>query len=226
MQPAEHAYELAGILARVFSLGQVQEGILRDAINETYQYAGIPPREWIDPSHPNWPIFDQVMARLREQPRANALVTKLALFTDLGLFPRIQTKSTFADFIGKRVSLKLSDLPTDEVKSALAEIIIVQLHGCALRGEQPRQLKRMIVFDEAHRVRNSRRLEALAREGRAFGVGIVIGTQFPGDIPETMAGNLATQLFLMNNQAQHRRFVVKQVFGTTSGANRRNCSKA
>jgi hypothetical protein len=58
---------------------------------------------------------------------------------------------------------------------------------------------------------------ALGREGRAFGVGIVIGTQFPGDIPETLAGNLATQLFLMNNQAQHRRFVVKQMFGTTSG---------
>jgi len=75
----------------------------------------------------------------------------------------------------------------------------------------------MMIFDEAHRVRDSRRLETLAREGRAFGVGIVIGTQFPGDIPETMAGNLATQLFLMNNQAQHRRYVVKQVFGTTSG---------
>jgi DNA helicase HerA-like ATPase len=108
-------------------------------------------------------------------------------------------------------------LPTDEVKAALAEIIIIQLHGYALRGEQPRQLKRMMIFDEAHRVRDSRRLETLAREGRAFGVGIVIGTQFPGDIPETMAGNLATQLFLMNNQAQHRRYVVKQVFGTTSG---------
>jgi hypothetical protein len=101
VQPAEHAYELAGILARVFSLGQVQEGILRDAINETYQYAGIPPRERVDPSDPNWPIFDQVMALLREQPRASALVTKLALFTDLGLFPPTQTKSTFADFIGK-----------------------------------------------------------------------------------------------------------------------------
>jgi DNA helicase HerA-like ATPase len=74
----------------------------------------------------------------------------------------------------------------------------------------------MMVFDEAHRVKDSKRLESLAREGRAFGVGIVIGTQFPGDIPETMAGNLATQLFLMNNQAVHRRFVVAQVIGTTS----------
>jgi hypothetical protein len=169
VQPAEHAYELAGTLACAFNLGQVQERLLRDAINESYQQSGIPPREWVDPSDPNWPIFDQVTARLREQPRASALVTKLALFTDLGLFPRTQTKSTFADFISRRVSLKLSDLPTDEVKSALAEIIIIQLHGYALRGEQPRQLRRMIVFDEAHRVRNSRRLEALAREGRASG---------------------------------------------------------
>jgi hypothetical protein len=66
-------------------------------------------------------------------------------------------------------------------------------------------------------VRNSARLESLAREGHAFGVGIVMGTQFPGDVPETMAGNLATQLFLMNNQAKHRSWIVRQIYGTTTG---------
>lgn len=76
-------------------------------------------------------------------------------------------------------------------------------------------------FDEAHRVKDSKRLESLMREGRAFGIGIVIGTQFPGDIPESMAGNLATQLFLMNNQANHRRFVVAQLLGTTSSSEAR-----
>jgi DNA helicase HerA-like ATPase len=145
------------------------------------------------------------------------LVTKLSLFSDLGLFPSTTPPESFESFIDKQVSIKLSDLPKDEVKAALAEIIIIQLHGYALRGEQPRQLKRLLVFDEAHRVRNSARLEALAREGRAFGVGIVMGTQFPGDIPETMAGNLATQLFLMNNQAKHRGWIVRQVYGTTAG---------
>ena len=147
-----------------------------------------------------------------------ALVTKLAQLTDLGLFPSgALAERSFESFINKKVCLKLSDLPTDEVKSALAEIIIIQLHGYALRGEQPRKLKRLMVFDEAHRVKDSQRLESLAREGRAFGVGIVIGTQFPGDIPETMAGNLATQLFLMNNQAAHRRFVVTQILGSLIG---------
>ena len=66
-------------------------------------------------------------------------------------------------------------------------------------------------------MRDSARLESPAREGRAFGFGIIMGTQFPGDVPETMAGNLATQLFLMNNQAKHRSWIVRQIYGTTTG---------
>lgn len=218
VQPVEHAYELAGVLARVFRLGAVQQGLLRDAIAAVYKSSGIEPREWIDPASVSWPAFDLVLDRLRDVKGSAALVTKLAQLTDLGLFPSgALVERSFESFINKRVCLKLSDLPTDEVKSALAEIIIIQLHGYALRGEQPRKLKRLMVFDEAHRVKDSQRLESLAREGRAFGVGIVIGTQFPGDIPETMAGNLATQLFLMNNQAAHRRFVVTQILGSVIG---------
>jgi Helicase HerA, central domain len=216
VQPIEHAYEIAGVLKRVFGLGAVQEGLLRNVINDVYRGAEIDPREWIDPTATIWPTFDLVLDRLRDDRQAAAMVSKLSVLVDLGLFqaganPRISLE----DFLNKRVCLKLSDLPTDEIKSALAEVLIVQLHGYALRGEQPRRLTRLMVFDEAHRVKDSKRLESLAREGRAFGVGIVIGTQFPGDIQDSMAGNLATQLFLMNNQANHRRYVAGQLLGTT-----------
>ena len=180
-------------------------------------YLEIPSREWVDPAEVNWPFFDQVLRTLRASGGNAALVTKLSLFADLHLFPSTTPQESFDSFINKRISLKLAELPNDEIKAALAEIIIIQLHGYALRGEQPRRLRRLLVFDEAHRVRNSARLESLAREGRAFGVGIVMGTQFPGDVPETMAGNLATQLFLMNNQAKHRSWIVRQIYGTTTG---------
>jgi hypothetical protein len=219
VQPAEHAYELAGVLARVFKLGPVQEGFLRNAITSAYKDAGIEPRDWIDVGSVAWPPFEAALDRLRGQKGAAALVTKLSPLCELGLFPAVADPGqSFESFTSKRVCLDLKELPTDEIKSALAEIIIIQLHGYLLRGDQPRRLKRMIVFDEAHRVKDSRRLESLAREGRAFGVGIVIGTQFPGDIPDTMAGNLATQFFLMNNMAEHRNFVARQMYGSTTGA--------
>jgi hypothetical protein len=217
VQPAEHSFEIAGTLSRVLKLGPVQGGILHKAITGAYSDAGIAPREWVDPNSVDWPPFEAALDRLRDEKGTMSLVTKLSPFCELGLFPATSGGASFESFINKRICLNLKALPTDEIKSALAEIIIIQLHGYALRGDQPRRLKRMVVFDEAHRVKDSMRLQTLAREGRAFGVGIVIGTQFPGDISETMAGNLATQLFLMNNQADHRRFVVQQIFGTTSG---------
>jgi len=147
----------------------------------------------------------------------------LAPLFDLGLFPANPGATVpFEESLNERVVFKMNELPTDRVKAALTEFVIVQLHGHALRGEQPRHLTRLMVFDEANRIAKCPGLEALAREGRAFGVGIVLGTQFPGDIPEEIAGNIASQLFLHNNQVSHRRHVVKQVLGTTTSAEAQN----
>lgn len=216
VHPVEHAFELASVLARVFSLGPVQAGRLREVICAAYEQVGIPVRKKVDPSTVRWPSFEDALALLDEKKDA-AMRLKLVMLVELGLFPSAP-RSTFAELVDQRVCLKLNDLPSDEFKAAVAELLIIQLHGYALRGEQPRKLRRLLVFDEAHRISGSQRLESLAREGRAFGIGVVIGTQFPGDIPDTMAGNLATQLFLMNGQAEHRNFVVRQVYGGLAGA--------
>jgi hypothetical protein len=115
------------------------------------------------------------------------------------------------------VILDLHRLPDDRIKAAMSEFMIVRLHGYVLKGDQPRRLRRLLVLDEAWRVKESARLQELAREGRAFGVGIVLGTQFPGDIPENLTGNLASQLLLANQDPEHRRVVVRTLCGTTSG---------
>jgi hypothetical protein len=217
-KPIDHVFEIAGILKRIYRLGPQQENSLRDAISATYTRAGIDLRDWIVPTSRSWPSFGDIeQVLLEDQKKNGTLIARLAPLFQLGLFPSDGQAAPFDQMLSKRVVLKLNELPTDEIKAALAEFIIVQLHGYALRGDQPRRLTRLLVFDEAHRVATSPRLEALGREGRAFGVGIVLGTQYPGDIPEATAGALATQLFLLNNQADHRLRVVRQVLGTTSG---------
>ena len=60
---------------------------------------------------------------------------------------------------------------------------------------------------------------------RAFGIGIAIGTQFPGDIPDSLTGNLATQILLLNQNSEHRRSVVRTLLGTTSGRDAQNLEK-
>jgi len=91
------------------------------------------------------------------------------------------------------------------------------LQGHMLRGEQPRALRRLLVFDEAWRAANSKRLIEIAREGRAFGVGVVAGSQFADDLSGELTGNLATKLHLYNSDASKRRRLVQALLGSASG---------
>lgn len=82
VQPIEHTHELAGVLARVFKLGPMQEGYLCDAINDAYTHNGIAPRGWIAPDAVGWPSFNVVLPRLRDMKGTAALVTNWHRFVN------------------------------------------------------------------------------------------------------------------------------------------------
>lgn len=219
VQPIRHIHELSGILDRIFGLGDQQEAQLRAALRRAYEDCGIQTDAWQEASKlAAVPTFPAVVRLLDADSRTETLRNRLSPLFDLGLFPdKLEEERTFVGLIEGRSILDLHDLPSDKIKAAMSEFIIVRLHGHILKGDQPRTLQRLLIFDEAWRVKDSVRLQELAREGRAFGVGIVIGTQFPGDIPEELAGNLATQLMLFNQTPDHQRTVVKTLCGRTSG---------
>lgn len=218
-RPINQVHELSGILARIFGLQAQQQARLRKAMVEAYVAVGIRPEQRVEVRNsPEAPAFSAVRLRLENDVKNETLLNRLSPLFDLDLFPDSATASTtFDGMLSKSIVLRLNALPDDKIKSAIAEFVIVRLHAHMLRGAQPRTLTRLLVLDEAWRVKDSMRLQELCREGRAFGVGVVIGTQFPGDIPEDLAGSLATQLMLGNSNAEHRKSVVRTLSGATSG---------
>lgn len=218
-QPIRQIHELVGILGRIFDLGDQQQARLRRAIVDAYGQHNIASNERLVVAQtPSPPGFNEVRRILDADPHNEALLNRLSPLFDLRLFPDAEEASTsFERLIGERVVLKLSSLPNDRIKAAISEFVIVRLHGHVVKGDQPRELRRMLVFDEAWRVNGSVRLQELAREGRAFGLGLIVATQFPGDLPENLAGNLATQLLLSNQDPDHRRAVVRTLCGAGSG---------
>ncbi len=73
------------------------------------------------------------------------------------------------------------------------------------------------MLDEAWRLVESPFLEPLMREGRAFGLGVIIATQFPADLPTAVSGSTATQLFFSQTQIKEIREIQRTVVGKTSG---------
>ncbi len=164
-----------------------------------------------------------MVAILEEQKEAKnaqavSVLDRIAPLYELGLFPAGDDKAaSFETMLDDRIVLSLFALPSDEIKAALAELIIIRLHGVLLRRSQPRKLTRLLVLDEAWRVAHSTHLENLAREGRAFGAGIAIGTQYPGDLPPDLSGALDTKIYLKNQQPDHKAAIVRALCGANSG---------
>ena len=117
-----------------------------------------------------------------------------------------------------RVVVRLSQLPGDQVKNAVAEFLLLGLYNHLIRLPQPRRLRRMLVLDEAWRVTNSEWLEPLMREGRAFGLGIIVATQYPNDLAEPVAGATNTKLFFSQSLPDPVREIQRTLVGRHTGA--------
>ncbi|HWP36027.1 MAG TPA: ATP-binding protein [Gemmatimonadales bacterium] len=219
VRPGYAAFEVAALLKRVFRLGEQQEAALRNAIRDAYRTVGIP--DAATPLRasglPDAPGFGAVVQLLRASPSNTALLNRVEPLFDLGIFPENDAvAATFEELLEGRTVLSLNALPNDWIRSVVAEFLIMRMHGHLLRGAQPRRLTRLIVLDEAHRVAESERLSSLAREGRAFGVGLVIATQFAKDIPDTISGNLETKVFFKAS-AEDAQAVARTITGNAAG---------
>ncbi|PAE37519.1 ATP-binding protein [Bacillus sp. 7884-1] len=206
--------QIEGIIKRIYSLGPQQSTQFRTAIIEAFK------RKRIEPNLPNYPdrieeyptFVDVHNILLEDEKKHGTLLGRIDLLFQLNLF-RNESKLTFEELMAGSYTLRLSQLPINEIKAAIAEMIILAIHNYLLAKEQPRRLTRAVVLDEAHRVSQSKALLELMREGRAFGIGMMIATQFPTDIAQDIYGCTETKLFLSNDQFNHAESAAKQIEG-------------
>lgn len=209
--------QIEGIIKRIYNLGIQQATQFRQAIIEAFNRKGI---AYNRPVHMDevkeFPTFMDVhQILLEDEKKYSTLLGRIDLLFQLNLF-RKNNKITFEQLMNGSYTLRLTRLPMNELKAAIAELVILAIHNYLLSKEQPRKLTRIVVLDEAHRVSESKALLELMREGRAFGIGMMIASQFPTDIPPDIYGCTETKLFLSNDQYSHAEFAAKQIEGGMS----------
>jgi DNA helicase HerA-like ATPase len=215
--PIAHVHELANMLQRIYKLGDQQAFQLREAMKETYEIAGVGFKPFTPSTDQAYLPFEAIRdVLLREE--ANTLLGRLSPVFDLGLFSQGDAQSDLAELLSAPTVIRLSQLPGDQVKNAVAEFFLMALYNFLIRREQPHRLEQLLVLDEAWRLVNSPFLEPLMREGRAFGLGVIIATQFPKDLPDQVAGSTATRLFFSQTKAEQVREIQRTLLGKTSGS--------
>lgn len=214
--PMNHVHQLGEIIKRVYKLGDQQTFHLREAMKGAYTTQGLASSAFVPTGEETWPAFDSVRAILDEADHS-ALLGRLSPIFDLELFAPGADEEGLARMLDGRAVVRLSQLPSDQVKNAVAEISLLALYNHLIRQPQPRRLTRLLVLDEAWRVTNSPFLEPLMREGRALGLGVILASQYPSDLDEAIAGATHTRLYFSQSLPEPIREIQRTLVRRTSG---------
>jgi hypothetical protein len=190
---SQHIAGITSILGKCFQLGAQQQASLKDVIRECFKDNNIPTSGMVRNSDSFiYPDFNDVGTKLKAQ---NPLAyNRLDPLFDLGIFQAESSQLRFQSSLEDSSVLNVSDIPSEPIKDALAQIFILSSHAYFNALPHTSTLNILFVFDEAHRVLESENLARFVRECRAYGVGVVLSSQYPSDFQKDISASLATKV--------------------------------
>ena len=134
-----------------------------------------------------------------EQTNTSAYNRLDPLFT-LGLFREQYWRTSFATMVNRSTAIDLSQIPSDPLKNALAELVVLSAHSFFNSQPQCGTLRQVFIVDEAHRILRADFLERFALECRAYGVSLVLSSQYPSHFPSGISACMATKIIHGNDR--------------------------
>lgn len=212
IQSGQYIAGVSSVLRKTYGLGAQQQVAVKNAIGEAFTEAGIPATGTVSFKEDfHFPDFADVGDSLQDvNPAAYNRLDPL--FT-LGLFRPEFRNQSFHGLVNRAVVLDLSQIPSDEIKNTLAQLIVLSCHS--YYNSQPHSgiIRQFLVFDEGHRVLDSDYMSHLVRECRAYGVGTVLSSQYPSDFPRGISASMATKVVHGNDRDTERVKNIVQLLG-------------
>lgn len=187
MLPLHTANDIKETIANAFNLGNVQRQKLRDIIVNAYENKGIE-RGKRETWSKTPPTLGDVCNIYLENPEVSqdSLYAAISNLSDFEIFESDPTKTqSLYSLIEGVVVINLSGYD-ESIQNLIVAITLdafytqMQRHGHSAIENNLRQLRKIILVDEADNFlsKNFQSLKKILKEGREFGVGTVLSTQF------------------------------------------------
>ncbi len=204
--PVNVAQRVADTFARVYKkIGVQQHAILRQAVLDVMADAGIlqnEPNTWTA----DLPAFSAVQNKLDDyasnplNPQSRNASTASSHISTLFVFNTFRPggqRLSWTDMLAARNRVVVIQLKGLEhtLERAVTEFMLFNLIGF-IEAMGPAPLRCFVVLDEAHKLSFDRGspVEKLLREGRKFGLGLILASQQPEDFSPVAFANTATKI--------------------------------
>lgn len=198
--PIEMVFRLADTLNKVFGgSGEIQLGVLREAIEECYVQQGIVNSDsatW-DKDPPTLEMLAAVLERWshdRGVQVRNLLVRLQPLFKS-GIFNQGRTGFDFDDLF-RRTTVLLMTSAIKDLMLAGSRFMLEKIYAAMLARGVTRDLRVMVVVDEAHKLCGDETITSLVKEARKYGLGLILSSQETRDFHPSIFANTGTLISL------------------------------
>jgi DNA phosphorothioation-dependent restriction protein DptH len=192
------AWEIAEIIAYVAKLGEIQRTHVYAALKKVYDDTG-----WIGSTRgsrlPTMPEFAAALEEVEKGAAGRNAAARLLTFTDFGLF-REDAAGTFELRTNPAHGwvIDVSQL-MEEVQRFAASFILRRVYREMFSWPQDSRMKLAVVLDEAHRMSRDVTLPKVMKEGRKYGVGVIVASQSADDFHKDVLGNAGTKIVFRTN---------------------------
>jgi len=198
--PLEMVYRLADTLNSVFrASGEIQLGLLRESIEECYQHAGFDFQDantW-EREAPILEMLNQVIEQKVQSEGAQVrnLQIRLQPLFQSGIFQDSTTNFRFDDLF-KKTSVILMTAGIKDLMLAASRFILERVYSEMLIKGMTKELRVMLVIDEAHKLCGDETIISLVKEARKYGLGLILSSQETRDFHESVFANTGTLIGL------------------------------
>ncbi|WP_286856476.1 MULTISPECIES: DNA phosphorothioation-dependent restriction protein DptH [Sphingobacterium] len=187
MLPLHTANDIKETISNAFNLGNVQKQKLRDIIVEAYEEKGISKSDkstWLNTPPTLGDVCDLYLSR--ENNAQDSLYAAISNLSDFEIFePNVSKTQSLYSLIEGVVVINLSGYD-ESIQNLIVAITLdafytqMQRHGHSTINGHLRELRKMILVDEADNFlsKNFTSIRKILKEGREFGVGTILSTQF------------------------------------------------
>ena len=191
------AWELAEVVQFVTKMGEIQRSNVYKALQNVYRAALTEARV------PTLLEFAEALEEIESSGRgAQNARERITPLTDFGLFDENATRGFNPREAGMVVDL--SKLTLEQVQIAATSFLLRKIYREMFSWPQDGTLKLAIVLDEAHRVAKDVTLPKLMKEGRKYGVIIVVASQGLSDFHKDVLLNAGMKIIFRTNHPESK----------------------
>jgi DNA phosphorothioation-dependent restriction protein DptH len=192
-----NAFAVGEIFQYVCGLGDIQRDVVYQAIADGYRAHG-----WEAGSPDGTPTIGEVRERLLEletQRGVRNVMPRLRPLLEFGLFDEGQPTLGFHEMLSRGLVLDVSRVGLEAAQLAAAAFVLRKLYKDMFQWGESDQLRLAVSLDEAHRLANDITLPKLMKEGRKFGLSVLVASQGLRDFhPDVLSNSGARVVFRTN----------------------------